>query len=68
MDTYKVKVHYLDGSDLVDDYGGGYTADDLRSILKGYKEDKDLRFTINGLTTRFYSRANGKKMFEVIEE
>lgn len=56
MTTYKVtKINSLTGEET--NYGGGYTMDDVKAIVKGY--------TFNGL---FWDRKGSKYFYEVNEE
>lgn len=63
MKTYKILVWYHKKS-IDDNFGGGYTEEDVKMITKGFSFDVDLSHDIY----RFYTRKNGTKMYCVIEE
>lgn len=56
MVTYRINVYNSKTNDW-DDFGGGYSKDDVKKITKGYRK--------NGL---FYERKGSKKIYEVVEE
>ena len=62
MATYKIEVWTT--KEHTQDYGGGYTAEEVRLITKGWKPDKEFSFG----STVAYTRKNSTKMFFVEEE
>lgn len=62
MKLYEIiKCEY--GSETRANYGGGYTADDLKSLLKGYKREI-IEFDTKNC---FYTR-KGSKYFYIVTE
>lgn len=62
MKLYEIiKCEY--GKETRANYGGGYTADDLKTVLKGYKEEK-IDFDP---TNSFYTR-KGSRYFYIVTE
>ena len=62
--TYKIEVWSFSTKNF-DDYGGGYTEEDVQLITKGYCLDKDVT---HDEATRYFTRKNGTKMFVVEKE
>jgi hypothetical protein len=55
---YRVtKIDSTTGNEI--EYGGGYTADDVKAITKGYAQDKTIK--------DFYNRA-GSRYFYIVEQ
>lgn len=54
--TYRI-AKYNSKTEKWENYGGGYTEEDVKEITKGYKN--------NGL---FYERKGCKTIYEVVEE
>lgn len=54
--TYRI-TRYNPDTNNWEDFGGGYTEEDVKAITKGFKN--------NGL---FYERKNSKVMYEVIAD
>lgn len=62
MRTYQIELWTPAGKEK--DYGGGYTAADIRTITRGWKIDNE--FTNSRET--IYTRRGSKKVFFVTEE
>lgn len=60
--TYKIEVWTVKEGNQ--NYGGGYTEEDVKMIVKGFKQDKEFSF----LNTVAYTRKNSTKMFFVTAE
>lgn len=57
MKTYK--IHFYNGNEW-EDFGGGYTIEEVKQFTKGYKAEENLE--------GFYTRKNSKKMYDVRED
>ena len=62
MKYYEISKHYYD-SEEVHNYGGGYTAEEVKQIMKGLKKET---LDFDPLTT-FYTRRN-MKYFYIVNE
>ena len=60
--TYRIKSYDFSGFTV--DYGGGYSEQDIKSMTKGYKLDKDL----TNENADIYSRKNGLLIYIVTKE
>ena len=63
LHTYRIEV-FLFKTRTLEDYGGGYTQDDLDGIVTGYKVDPEF---CSGKRI-CYTRKNGTKAYFVTEE
>lgn len=59
METYKISK-YEPKEEKWYDYGGGYSAEDVKQITKGFRQDD--------IIEELYSRKGSNIMFEVIPE
>lgn len=63
MKYYEIVRHTYNDKEARDNYGGGYTAEEVKAVLKGYKREP-LEFDP---TTCFYTR-KGSKYFYIVSE
>lgn len=59
MKTYKITKINAETERTID-YGGGYSAEDVKTITKGYKQDPEFK--------EMYNRFGSKYMYIVDEE
>ena len=61
--TYKVMKYNIKTNDMVD-YGGGFSADDVKAITRGYKQTEV--FKRSGII--WYQRKNSNTLYRVEEQ
>ena len=66
MERFRITVwDYKDGKGTMNDYGPGYTANDVALITKGFPLDTELT---KDSAIRYYTRKNGTRMYVVEAE
>lgn len=62
MTLYEIKKYKYGTRGAVANYGGGYTAEDLKTILRGYRKDAEL----SDERTACYIR-NGSSFYYIVD-